>query len=208
MKERELEDRLVANPDIIDPWNTGNPVTLLGRQLCLTHGILDLLAYQDAHISPDPTYAPVHAVYLVELKAGALSEAHVGQVLRYASDLREVLVQAVGRSVEHPPVGTRGYALWTWACSEIIGADGSDNVYPVLIGRSVNDKVLAACDGAGIAVGLYAYDGEHLAVSWCHYAPDVQAAADTAQCPWARRLGKRYGSLVHHLFRASSETED
>ena len=75
VRERELEDYLEGRPEAleIEQW--------VGRQVPLAHGIADLVGFGE------------DVIYVVELKAVKLEEEHVGQVLRYTYDVRDVLSQ-------------------------------------------------------------------------------------------------------------------
>ena len=73
--ERELEDYLEGRPEALgmEQW--------IGRQVPLAHGIADLIGFANS------------TIYVVELKAVPLEEEHVGQVLRYMYDVRDVVYQ-------------------------------------------------------------------------------------------------------------------
>lgn len=86
--ERELEDFIVANPNMIGQLTheTGvnkAPFVYLGRQIKCTVGIIDLLFHAS------------RTIFVVELKAVRATAKDLGQALRYSNYIRENLYDFV-----------------------------------------------------------------------------------------------------------------
>ena len=72
INEKQLEDYIANDPGCI--WN--DQAQLLGRQVSIPHGRIDLIIFYDV-------------LYIVELKARPLQEKDVCQVLRYMRDVKD-----------------------------------------------------------------------------------------------------------------------
>jgi len=138
MNERGFEDWLVANPEQV----FGKGVEILGRQVALPNGILDVLAWDEG------------SILVIELKASRLKPQDVAQVLRYAGDIGNIL-RHEGASCPFE-YGTPQFDRWiAYYCIEQQDNLGGCAIEPVLIGRHADEKVMAAASGA--ACSLYTW---------------------------------------------------
>lgn len=145
MRERELEDFICDNMAAV----FGDDAILIGRQVPVVHGRIDILAWQWDH------------VLIVELKAGQIKEQDIGQVLRYVGDVRQ--------AVENPFVAFMSYLDETQenqtrtqqlAREELMEwfepqEPHRPMLQPVLIGSGADQNVVAAADGASIDLLAY-----------------------------------------------------
>jgi hypothetical protein len=80
LSERDLEDYLFENPNIVEIPLSGTPITKwISRQMRVPSGIIDLLGITTNNI-----------LVVVELKNAPFSSGHLTQVCRYARDIEEV----------------------------------------------------------------------------------------------------------------------
>lgn len=186
ISERELEDFVCENPEEVFFRGT----EIIGRQVKLKHGILDILAWNG------------EGTYVIELKARPLKEKDIGQVLRYTYDVREGLkqygfiVNLKSSNDGHPKTLTER-AFWrSWFWYTGWGDESEDVVAikPVLIGSSVNRGLLAAAEEAGIYVRLWGYDAETDKFNFRF--PGIvfwhDDGRDSLSYPaWAEEIGKR-----------------
>jgi hypothetical protein len=156
ISEKMLEDWLCENPEELFG------MVLLGRQIRLEHGILDILGYR-----PD-----IRRPVCIELKARPLKEKDIGQVLRYAYDVDNLMRGGWSRL-------ERGSDTWLtkWdhnIMDRMFGGDPEnyrDEIFerlfydewvnhcsPTLIGAGVNDSVYAAARSAGIVVLVWSFE--------------------------------------------------
>lgn len=151
ISEQQLEQYIVDHPGALK----GDGAKVIGRQVPLPHGRLDLLIYRDGF------------TYVVELKARPLKERDIGQVCRYQSDIVQVM-QAIGlreawdsilNNEESPPGREMHDTFIEWATNWNIDSRG---IRPYLVGPAVTEKVAAAAWGAG--VGLIIWRAEPLPI--------------------------------------------
>lgn len=144
IRERDMADWICTYPDTLL-----EDLEIIGREVTLEHGRLDLLGWY-----PDGTW-------VIELKTGPLTEYSVGQVLRYRHDVCTQL-RTVG-AWEYPlgcpsegykekPEDTRFRHAWNWHHSLSSESESDPSVQAVLVGTSIDSKVLAAASGANIMV--------------------------------------------------------
>jgi Holliday junction resolvase-like predicted endonuclease len=177
VKERELEDWICNHPYVL-----GEEAVLIGRQITLEHGRLDILAVRRPY--------PTQQVLVVELKTRQLKQRDVGQVLRYVNDVKQELLRSIRswareilwrRASDCYQVGQEPTAHDAVACTTNAVLD---NVSGVLIGTSIDDNLLAACAGARINVSLWHRDGTGIILERIPYKYGKgQQAAE-----WANRI--------------------
>lgn len=141
MRERDLEDWICNNPKSIH-----EDVEILGRQVVLPNGILDILAW-DGNI------------LVIELKARSLQSKDVAQVLRYAGDIGDMLRAKFSQVGPCPyPFGTPQFQQWVeYSCMGQHDPLASCAIEPVLIGPKLDDRVIATAAGAGCTIFLWKY---------------------------------------------------
>jgi len=155
MYERELEDWICENPYVL-----GQNTRIIGRQIALTHGRLDILAICRPH--------PTQQIKVIELKARELKERDVGQVLRYIADVRGELIAGMGHASNHrcwktiSETYTTGDSVRPGDAAACASNRVTSNVRGVLIGASIDDATLAACAGASLNVSLWRGDRNNL----------------------------------------------
>ena len=162
ISERELEDWICEH---WDDEGSEYPVpfsgALIGRQVQVEHGIIDLLS------------VGMGTTRVIELKKGTLKESDIGQVLRYSWDIKWML-QCLARYYnpldlagipDHLIDLTKQFFLYfhckdePWTVTEpgICSHVGYENVQPVLIGKSANLKLLSAAEAARVKVYTWEY---------------------------------------------------
>ena len=129
MREKELENYICNHPECMP-----GPFEVLGRQVKTPHGIIDILGIENGQI-----------INVIELKLGYLTEADIGQVLRYTYDIKNTIAQ-VGR-LNYQSVPPEYMDRF---CEMFCMLPDSPTVQPVLIGKGAKQKILAAADCAGI----------------------------------------------------------
>jgi len=144
INERMLEDWICQHPnEAFSNW--GPDTTIVERQVSLQHGVADILAWNDT-------------LLIAELKIGQLQEKDIGQLLRYCHDIRTEMqefcidldLQTHGESLMRQDLFYYLYNYLGWGDDQSIQA-----ITPVLIGQSIDEKTLAATEGAGITVLLW-----------------------------------------------------
>lgn len=182
-KERELEDWLMKHPGSMWP-----NAALLGRQVCLPHGRLDLLAWM-----------PPHGIYcgslvIVELKAKQIREGDIGQALRYAYDVKEVMVEHV--AFDEVPFGDAWDAVW--AVTQ--GAPNDGIIRAMVIGPSIRKDALALANATNVEVMLYTPNPVDHSFVLDRVLDYDRRRIDSsfAQAPWAKRA---YALLRHEGLR-------
>jgi hypothetical protein len=79
LSEKDLEDYLFENPNIVEMPLTGTPIKKwVSRQMRVPSGIIDLLGITENNI-----------LAVIELKNAPFSSGHITQVCRYAKDIEE-----------------------------------------------------------------------------------------------------------------------
>lgn len=177
MREKELEDYICDHPECMP-----GPFEVFGRQVRTPHGIVDILGFDDMSIN------------VIELKAGPLREADIGQVLRYTYDVRNTLKQ-IGRYNYQPiPKGYRGQFFEMFCISK-----NSPMVLPVLLGKSANRKVLAATEGAGIICMGWKATQDTIEIDYLYDVCPAEIAYPGLDTSWVQKIA----SAAYHNFIAS-----
>jgi hypothetical protein len=155
LSEKELEDLFCARPPQLALWTPADrPLYIIDRQVALPHGILDVLAWDGL-------------LYVIELKCGAILEKHIGQVLRYTADVRNGLAWAALQTFDEasplPSLTVHGDLSKYIAAQHFDQSHGitgdSQMIFPVLIGKEINEGVLAAAEQAKISVYFWMEEG-------------------------------------------------
>lgn len=138
LKEKALEDLLCSQPDLLAPDYESGTIKIIGRQLILPNGRLDILATHNET-----------QILVVELKAVPLQEQDLCQVLRYVADIKRLLFEmAVNYRYESTPAAKCLKRL----VDSLHGIGPYRDRYfpavvPVLVGESAPNNLLAAADG-------------------------------------------------------------
>lgn len=142
ISERQLEDFICKNPE----YSLWEGVEIIGRQVSLAHGRLDILAWDGSQ------------TLVIELKARTIQEKDIGQVLRYRQDI-EVELCRIGMR-EHPADVSLRPKLFNerWTEYHCLSAIGRYSLAPVLIGSGINSKAMTAARGAEAIVILWDYE--------------------------------------------------
>lgn len=134
MRERELEDYIVANlhGDIFADYAPDH-LTLIARQLVLPHGILDLLLFNGCEF------------WVTELKAVPIRAQDYTQVMRYTEDIKKILldldIQRVTQ-IYRMKENRIPHSISSQAFDESLEVYlDRDSVIPVLIGPVCSDNV-------------------------------------------------------------------
>ncbi len=142
ISEREFEDWLVANPEAIEEG-----MEIVGRQIELPHGRLDLLGF-------------CRYAYVIELKAEPLRERDVAQVMRYVADVGQILgdiamikFRSLTMSGDPDNNGVKARVFerrlgWRHGLS----ASRDAGILAALVGTSAPDRVLATAFSSGVEV--------------------------------------------------------
>jgi hypothetical protein len=157
IKEKEIEDLICRRPSCILPEGA----VILGRQIPLAHGRLDVLAWNYG------------ITYVIELKARPLQEKDIGQVLRYTHDVKRHLFVAFHNAIRQDP----HFELESWRGNTYADAlmpfanavpDEFPAIQPMLIGSAAGSSVMAAAGGACIEVLVWSANEEKLEMSFSH----------------------------------------
>lgn len=182
LRERELEMQLC------DCGYLGrDPIDIIGRQVPLLHGILDVLAIRTIDLGWKETYL-VRQILAIELKAVPLQEKHIGQVLRYAADLRMLLDYLV---LAHPCTPKAWDLKWEF----FDGAKTHDargagpRIAPVLIAPEISPLLAHTCQGAGIETYEVAKDGSSICVYGKMCELDFE---EMSHAPWAHTIATAF----------------
>ncbi|MCK9597667.1 MAG: hypothetical protein M0R06_01425 [Sphaerochaeta sp.] len=140
--ERRFEDYVVEH--IEEAVGFGG-VEVIGRQITLPNGILDVLAFDNECGRP----------LVIELKVEPLKEQDIGQVLRYTSDVADILRYRVCAKWDIPTdtrlagfceevsTFTHGFGNGDLFKQYALEANESP-IVPILIGTYANSKIIAA----------------------------------------------------------------
>ena len=138
-KEVELEDWISCN---VCKFLRSDNALVIGRQVNVFHGRIDLLLYDDS-------------IYIVELKAREIQEKDIAQVLRYTSDIKNIIWSAGYEFCESYTENENrqyfGSSLKKYL-EEFGNRTLQDNftyspVVPVLIGTDCKESIVSAMDG-------------------------------------------------------------
>jgi hypothetical protein len=184
ISEKMLEDWICEHPEEA-LWDE---VEIIGRQIRLSHGVLDVLAFDARTI-------------VIELKARPLKEKDIGQLLRYVHDIKDCLL-SIGmaiKPVREGPLTIREELFQTaWYDYHDIAESLIQHIIPVLIGTSADSKVLAAASAVDAEVRLWNYDeNEGFRISYPRYLSLVEEM-DTSFPDWLLDLNKRITDCCTH----------
>lgn len=182
MRERDIADWICTYPDTLL-----DELEIIGREVVLEHGRLDLLGWYPC------------GTQVIELKTGALKERNVGQVLRYRQDVCTELrtigaweypLHCPNDGYEEKPEDTRFRHAWNWHHALSAESESNPSVQAVLVGASIDSYVLAAASGANIMIMLWRYrDGEF---HFKHIMPgDFFKASGKAAERWAYAISDK-----------------
>lgn len=185
ISEKELEDYICEYPEIVQP-----SLYIIDRQAQLPHGRLDILGMMNDR--------PV----VMELKAGALREKDVGQILRYRHDMLDLLTkrsfdapwERLNEEGEFEPqsyrerVATQEWYRRHGTCGP--SPNGYPVIYALLIGASVDEYTYTAALGGEIDVALWHCDEDGIFITW----PEI----DT-ETWWSRSALPQWTDAVSHL---------
>lgn len=186
MKEKELEDLICQHPRSI----LSADGIILGRQIPLAHGRLDILAWDYGQ------------TFVIELKVRPLQEKDIGQVLRYTNDVKWHLLIAFQQAIK----GDQCFDLETWRGNAYADklmpyANATPGefpaIQPMLIGPSADSTVLAAAQGADIKVMFWTADETKRQVE-LSYAGEHDSLKDAFHSAplWASRIVERAQALA------------
>lgn len=181
--EKQLEDFVCKHPEYM-LWNE---VEIIGRQIRLPHGILDVLACDGRAL-------------VVELKVCTIKEKDVGQVLRYAYDVGAEIrrLGATEDPMDYFTLKVSRAARFRDLWIEYHGMSITDYnaVIPVLIGPDITLNAKVAAAGAGIEVFLWKYNEENNTIS-CH-SPEFLIWREGAYPDWCIEINKRIVASCLH----------
>jgi len=144
--EKKLEDFLCCYPNMLAPDYENGTVEIIGRQLILPSGRLDILAIRNQW-----------QILVTELKAVALHEKDLTQVLRYTADIKHLLFDlAISYEYEESPI--TNFLQRHINNLHGIGQYQSNDfptLVPILIGKSAPKNLLAAADGCSAEIYRY-----------------------------------------------------
>jgi len=182
MKEQDLETRFCETA-----WLRG-PIEIVGRQVSLLNGILDVLAMQPVLIKfPSGISRETTRILAIELKAVPLHEKHLGQLLRYVTDLRMFLDYL---AMIHPTSPEPGTLRWEAFCqgNPQAGA-GISRIVPVLVSPQVSTLLAHTCSGAGIETYEFSGEGRPQKVNGLLTELDCPPLSSR---PWAQTVMSRF----------------
>jgi len=143
VSERELEDYICEHPETL-----ARNLRMVGRQIALPHGVMDLLGVWGR-------------AYAIELKTRPLHERDIGQVLRYVGDLMAILsyYYMEDRAPDCPAPDSDTYTRerYNLALSWKHGLGGAWNysIGGILVGTGASETLITAADGAGVCVFIW-----------------------------------------------------
>jgi len=205
ISEKQLEDFICKHPE----YSLWQGVEIIGRQIAVEHGRLDILAWDGR-------------VLVIELKARALEEKDIGQVLRYRRDVKAEFNRF--GFYEHPNSGEWPHTLRIEAYLDLwsdyygLSAREDPAVIPILIGTSIDRNTHAATEGAGIDTILWEYNAKQNALSFT--ASKWLTWKDGPYPDWCYSLFDRihklcahdsdasFEELVNKLFKVNTEDHD
>jgi len=196
-RENELEDFLAVHPG---SFLEDDSAVVIGRQVALPHGRLDLLIFVDT-------------LYIIELKARPLIPKDVAQVLRYQLDIRDLLwnashqLECVSRRS-----GYRGYAGAEFRKEYKRMTLGTPDTFlepatvPVLIAPSWDESVVAALTSVGGRI----FDCERIEPGAFAFTETYGAISVFDPQYWPRNLDwlNRYLEIVDSQARTAASIEE
>lgn len=143
--EKHLEDWIVANPELFGEDYDEDQIypyveTIVGRQVRLPSGIADLMGAAGDQFA------------VVELKAGAIDETCVGQVLRYMGDLKHLWMSSY---LDAPDETKHLHQYWQYEGAGIMNGDFPE-IQGFIVGHSVkNYSLVTPAHWNGIEIITY-----------------------------------------------------
>lgn len=128
VSEKQLEDWIVEHPDKLQEG-----IEIVGRQICLPHGRLDLLGWNNA-------------VQVIELKVYPLKARDIAQVLRYIYDVKATIRQAT-ENLEHLDELSPKQQAWAMAIKNL-----RNKTHGMIVVTDASHDLVAAADAADIMV--------------------------------------------------------
>ena len=191
--ERELEDWIVDHD--------GDPICdkIIGRQLSMVHGRMDLLGYTPIEGEPGQ-------VFVIELKMGNVSERNIAQVIRYQFDIAKSLADMAYGFLESEEVAG---SLRRSIIDSLIRArfkryvDGNAAgayqpiVMPVLVGASFTDNAKVVCEACGIQMYTWASFRDEVVFHW------IDGVAACAEIPIEQWQETLFNGLIQDVLAES-----
>lgn len=150
ISEKQLEDWICKHPEDV----FGSGAEIIGRQIPLPHGKLDLLIYHKGW------------TYVAELKARPLKEQDVGQVWRYHFDVADQMSYVGMRegpdvlNGERSPPGREIFDQHIlWATNNWTDLGKGHGIRCYLIGCSIDERTKAAAGATDTLLKLWSFDG-------------------------------------------------
>lgn len=156
MSERDTEDWLVAHPG-----EFGEGAEIVGRQVSVAHGRIDLLVCT--------VYACSADIEVVELKDCVAKERDVSQVARYCYDVRNDLEAYILYHYQTCPRAERNTSPYAAALDQIRRT--SSGPTPVIIAPDISDNALAALIYCGGRYRRVIRDGKGFYIMDDWYSP-------------------------------------
>jgi len=175
VSERELEDYICTHPNIA----LGESVEIIGRQIPLRHGRVDLLAWD----------SDFGTISVIELKARRIIQKDIAQVTRYFYDVWETLHSIMVTGLMEYQMSIGFSQLWQETFEVSWHGLGDGKMMPVLIGTSIDENTAASAFGAGCQIMIWGHDRDGI---WLNYAALPIAEKESPRPPtWARMLGNK-----------------
>jgi hypothetical protein len=195
--EAMLERFICQHPECLDSkFDTrlgGTERTVIGRQIQLPHGRLDVLMWTKYK------GLPTSALHVLELKARQLEEKDVGQVGRYVADVRAVLDRAWKEW--GPDIYDKLYDdpdLWNEFGEMLDEWTGSSIIVPILIGTSVSRQVITASKAIKAHIYTWSHNAEANTIR-LDLVNDTEAASNVLP-DWAKDVhAKMFNLAVEHI---------
>ena len=198
VRERDLERWIVEHAD------EAGVGTVIGNQLNVPHGRLDILSYEEDTTTEGP-YGPILWYHVIELKTQPLRESDIGQVLRYTHDIKRIIQDYSCAHLIHKAVSdvrretVREIAHYSEAL-----------VNPWLIGPSIDKNTLAACEGADVRVYLYTptESGFEFEPTWWTEDGDISHAPEYVHWDWVHDMGQPLISYINAYERYNERIKE
>lgn len=187
ISEKMLEDFFYEYPEELY-----SNIEILGRQVTLPHGIVDLLGWD----------CLLNRVMVIELKACPIKNRDIAQVLRYCHDIGIILRRAGNSLLNEAEISgdlsdfgptRKEIFLKNWRTRlEDINEDGyfyrfGDSIKPVLVGTSVDYHTLIAAKQANIWLVLWEHNPKDNTIS-TYFAPSIKSIDVDAPPTWATEI--------------------
>lgn len=190
VSEKMLEDWICENPETL-PWRHAE---IIGRQIPLRHGILDVLAWDRRTIA-------------MELKARPIKEQDIGQVLRYKHCLMTEL-QQIGFDEGPPSPHCESLTFRKMTYSHLWDEhhghadNGIRGIVAVLVGSSIDEKTWVAAYEANVNVWSWKYHETQCRFSFGIEHFDFNFESSAHYPSWLLAIHERIKAII------DPETED